>query len=61
MFPVETPPRYIPTVEAARRLDVVQLTVRRWVYKGRLRGQRVGRSVVVEESSVTALEQVAAQ
>jgi excisionase family DNA binding protein len=54
---MRTPPtKFVPTVEAATRLHVAQLTVRRWVDKGRLRGQRVGRSIIVEEASVVTLE-----
>jgi excisionase family DNA binding protein len=44
------------TVEAARRLERPERTVRRWIQAGRLRGQKVGRSWVVEESAVAELE-----
>ena len=49
-------PKLITTAESAQRLRVAQLTVRRWVHKGRLRGQLVGRSIVVEEAAVAELE-----
>jgi excisionase family DNA binding protein len=51
-----TPPRYITTAEAGRRLGVVAHTVRAWIRQGRLRAQKVGRSWVVEEPSVAELE-----
>jgi len=53
---MRTPRKLVPTAEAAQRLHVAQLTIRRWVHKGRLQGQRVGRSIVVEESLVAMLE-----
>jgi len=49
-------PKLISTAEAACRLQVAQLTVRRWVHKGRLRGQMVGRSIVIEEAAVAELD-----
>lgn len=50
-------PTLITTAAASRRLKVVPLTVRRWIQGGRLRGQKVGRSWVVEEPAVAELEQ----
>jgi hypothetical protein len=46
----------ITTAAAGRRLKVVPLTVRRWTQGGRLRGQKVGGSWVVEEPSGAELE-----
>ena len=55
---METTPRYIPTSEAAERHGVTQATIRRWLAENRLRGQKVGGSWVVEESSCAALERL---
>jgi excisionase family DNA binding protein len=52
-----TTPRYITTQAAGQRLGVVAHTIRTWISQGRLRAQKVGRSWVVEESSVAELEQ----
>ncbi len=51
---METSPRYISTAEAAERHGVTQFTIRRWIAENRLRGQKVGRSWMVEESSCYA-------
>jgi excisionase family DNA binding protein len=53
---VGTSPTLITTAAASRRLKVVPLTVRRWIRCGRLRGQKVGRSWVVDEDAVAELE-----
>ncbi len=53
MVAIATP---LTTRQAARRLDVVPQTIRRWVKAGRLDGEKVGDRVLVEEASVAALE-----
>jgi excisionase family DNA binding protein len=50
-----TSPKLVTTAEVARQLHRAERTVRRWVAMGRLRGQKVGRSWVVEEPSVASL------
>jgi excisionase family DNA binding protein len=44
------------TAEAAGRLGRSERTIRRWILEGRLPGQKVGRSWVVEEPAVVELE-----
>jgi excisionase family DNA binding protein len=51
-----TSPKFISTAEAGQRLGVVAHSIRTWITQGRLRAQLVGRSWVVEESSVAELE-----
>ena len=53
---MDTSPRHITTAEAGRRLGVVAHTIRTWIHEGRLRAEMVGRSWIVEESSVAELE-----
>jgi excisionase family DNA binding protein len=43
----------ITTAEAARRLEVVPLAVRRWVRAGRLDGEKIGDRIVVLASVAT--------
>ncbi|HEY5990305.1 MAG TPA: helix-turn-helix domain-containing protein [Streptosporangiaceae bacterium] len=44
----------ITTAEAARRLDVTPITVRRWVEAGALVGRKIGDRVLVDATSVGA-------
>jgi excisionase family DNA binding protein len=44
------------TAEAGRRLNVTPRTVRTWIEQRRLRGEKIGNSVMVKASSVAALE-----
>jgi excisionase family DNA binding protein len=51
-------PELVPTADAARRLKVTPRTIRRWLASGRLRGQRIGCILVVDDAAVDAeLEQ----
>lgn len=49
------------TAEAARRLGVTGHRVRELLGEGRLRGQKIGRRLFVEESTLTALERLRAR
>lgn len=46
---------YISTGDAATRLRTTARSVRAWVEQGKLRGEKIGNSVLVEEASVAAL------
>jgi excisionase family DNA binding protein len=47
---------FISTAEAGRRLGVTARTIRTWIGERRLRGEKIGNSVVVEMASVAAME-----
>jgi excisionase family DNA binding protein len=53
---MDTSPKHITTAEAGQRLGVVAHTIRTWINEGRLRAEKVGKSWIVEESSVRELQ-----
>ena len=55
---METLPKLVSTADAAMRMHVTQATIRRWIDQGRLTGQKVGKSWVVEDPSLRALERL---
>ena len=48
-------PEYITTDEAAQRLHVATMTIRRWVAEGRLAGGKVGKMIIVDRAAVYRL------
>jgi len=58
---MEIPAGHVRTAEAARRLDVTPHRVRELIVEGRLRGQKAGRFLFVDESTLAALERLRAR
>jgi excisionase family DNA binding protein len=47
------PPKLLTVSQVAKRLDRHQKLVYRWISEGRLRGQKFGMAVLVDERDVT--------
>jgi excisionase family DNA binding protein len=55
---MQIPAGHIRTAQAAQRLGVTQHRIRELIVEGRLRGQKSGRLLFIDESTVAALERL---